>query len=122
LQQVGVDHLLNELDEKDPPHVEHSFIARDARERLSRELAQVSVRLATLERYAAWFRLIAYAIGVAIFLWIIEQVWLRLPENIQGKIAEGAAKEIIGVLLVVVPFAFKGVRKTIGLALLGKRS
>jgi deoxycytidine triphosphate deaminase len=120
LLQLGIDNLLNELDQKDPPHIEHAFIAREVRRQVAEQFGGLSSKVASLERQAAWLRLIAYGLGVAACIWLIGVIWGYLPSNIQGKVAEETAKGVFGLLVLGVPLLFKSVRQTVGLALLGK--
>jgi deoxycytidine triphosphate deaminase len=122
LRQLGLEVLLKELDEKDPPHVEHAFIAREVHNQLNQQLEALSAELNSARRFNATVLLGLYISLVIAVCYFVGFIWDKLPSKIQESFAEGVAISMCGILGGIILFAFPRLRSVINLAINGTTS
>jgi deoxycytidine triphosphate deaminase len=101
LQGLGIDGLLKRLDEKDPPHCEHAYVAREVHTMSvdgSKSLQDLTARVSALEGKIASFKrhgfiALATFIGLAV-LALSPWWWPLLPQAVRTQVPEGIGKAV----------------------------
>ena len=123
LKETGVDRLLNELFENDPPSFEHAFITKFIRQQVNEQLSDLSERLGKLERrwdrLSACFHVACYLLGILIAIVVIGKLWPYLSANLHDKVEEEAVHHFFDVAIFLIPLFSKRLRSRILFAFRG---
>jgi deoxycytidine triphosphate deaminase len=105
LRAIGIDDLLAELENCDPPHIEHAFVVKEIRSKIDHTLKDVLASESRNKKEIAELRLFALVAIVSLAVWALSHTWPLLPEKLRDMATERIFTGIltsIGVVAVAV--------------------
>src|SRR6185312_10877222 len=103
LRQLGVERLLDELEDEDPPHLEHAFVAREVKAQVAEHVSHLSRDVLQLRRQTARLQLVTYVMAAFLVCWLTGWFWGFLPGNVRSAITDEFVKKTVGLLFLIIP-------------------